>query len=112
MKWGLKMNGLYKTVWVVDDEEDIIYCFMTTFANRSEYRFVYVPNARQVKAKPGDIVFLDLNGTKAEYLQADEGVTVFRMTGGVTKADLHKPFNRKEIEKLLSSVKKPSSAAA
>jgi hypothetical protein len=99
------MSGLYKTIWVVDDEEDIIYCFMTTFASHKDYRFVYVPTARHVKAQPGDIVFLDLNGTKAESLEVVEGVTVFRMTGGVSKADLHKPFNRKDIEKLIASVK-------
>lgn len=106
------MNGHYKTVWVVDDVEDIIYCFMATFAAHKDYRFEYAPTARHVKASPGDIVFLDLNGTKAETLSVGPDVTVFTMTGGTARADLHKPFSRKEIEKLLTRVKRVSSFAA
>jgi hypothetical protein len=85
---------------------------MTTFASHNEFRFEYVPMATQVAAKPGDIVFLDLNGTKADSLRVPDGVSVFKMTGGFSKADLRKPFEKQDIERLLQIAKRRVPEAA
>lgn len=96
-----------KTVWVVDDIEEIIYSFMAALANQTDYCFVYVANAKDVKAEPGDIVFLDLTGTNAPALQVKDGVKVIRMTGGERPADLYKPFSGKEINVLVQKLNDP-----
>lgn len=90
----------------MDDIEEIIFSFMSALAQHTEYRFVYVSNAKEVDAIAGDIVFLDLTGTNAGALQITEGVHVIRMTGGSKPAELHKPFSGKEVCKLVDSFEK------
>lgn len=97
-----------KTIWVVDDIEDIIFSFMSALAHYTDYRFVYVANAKEVEAEPGDIVFLDLNGTNAGALRLKPGVHVIRMTGGDKPAELYKPFSTKEINKLVVQLERRS----
>ncbi len=93
-----------KTIWVVDDDEDIIFCFTEALAAHMDYRIVYAANAKEVRAEDGDIVFLDLTGTNSGALLLKPGVHLFRMTGGFKPAELHKPFSAAEIEKLMASI--------
>lgn len=102
----MKQKPSQSTIWVVDDLPDIIFSFTEALSEHVHFRFVYAASAREVNAVPGDIVFLDLNGTGADLLQVPEGVSVIRMTGGLKPADLYKPFTNEVIHKLVSTIEK------
>lgn len=85
------------TIWIVDDKADVFYDFIPAMARKGDYRLAYVNHVKHVHAKQGDIIFLDLIGTGANYWIPPEGTTVLSMTGSHQEADLHKPFSEKQL---------------
>ncbi len=95
-----------KTIWVVDEAEEIIFSFMFALANMSDYRFVYVHGTNSVQAEPGDIIFMDLTENNSHDLKLKDGVHVVRMTDGDQPAELHKPFSGREVRNLVLKMEK------
>ena len=90
-------------IWLVDDNETFLNIMTTVLLAMlpRSYTLAAVDSAKDVDAKPGDIVVLDQHGCDSDFLSGrKEGIEIIAISGdrdleGVV--DLYKPFTPDDL---------------
>ena len=100
-------GGRKPTIWIVEDEPEICCLFVDVLIVFNGYLLSCVDSADKVDAQPGDIVFLDMRGTKAAKLNSN-GARVITMSGDESlHPEVSKPFRFSEIRELIREALAP-----
>jgi DNA-binding NtrC family response regulator len=99
------------TIWIVEDEPEICCLFSDILLEFGGFMVVCVDSADQVDAREGDLIFLDIHGTKASRLRSNNARVVTMSGDFSVKPDMAKPFHYEEIESFISSFIRAKTAA-
>lgn len=89
------------TIWIVEDDPDICCLFSDILLEFGNFMVVCVDDAANVAAKQGDLIFLDIHGTKSSRLKANDARVVTMSGDGEIEPELAKPFQYSHIENLV-----------
>ncbi len=97
-----RLNPRHKaTIWVVEDEPDIACLFADILLEFQDYYLVCVDDASKVDTRPGDLIFLDMRGTKARKMRPQQG-RLITMSGDINlNPTLSKPFSFDDIRTIV-----------
>lgn len=89
------------TIWIVEDDPEICCLFSDLLITHDKFYIVCVEDAGRVLAKKGDLIFLDLHGTRARNLPPSDA-QIITMSGDSTREpDLEKPFHLSAVRDIL-----------
>jgi DNA-binding NtrC family response regulator len=89
------------TIWIVEDDAVICCLFADVVLEYGDFLVSCVDNATQVKAREGDMIFLDMHGTKAGQLRSNNARVVTMSGDWSVRPELPKPFRYEDVQQFI-----------